>query len=352
MRRGFLPLAALMLLGLPCVAQTDGTMPPVGVTSESGSPGGNAGLIDAVYSINPIESVSISASALWQDNRHRAYWSSSQLNINGFLLFDVSSIPDGATITKMTLRCYLENDFGSPNSNPVVDVYYSADDGWTRTSVTPGSLSLDTLLADDVPFTTYVTSYDFDLDVSAHNWAGDLLDDQICIGLENDVSHYSYVYFFGAYGSPIGPPPELIIETGACQTPVVYCTAGQGASSSGCSASISTSNLAACPTSGANDYDVTVGGAEGDKPGIILYGYSSASIAFSTGTLCVQQPFTFTPPQYTGGGAGCNGTMTLRINDPAGIDHAAGTTVYFQGWNRDPAGIGTDLSDAVEIQYN
>ena len=353
MRSGLAPLAALLLIGLPCLAQTDGTTPPVGVTSEQGSPGGSSILDDAVYTINPFESVSINATSTWPDNRHRAYWNSSLLNVNGFLLFDVSAIPDGANITSMTLRCYLENAFGSPNSNPVVDVYYSADDGWTRSSATPGSLSLDTLLANDVPFTTYVTSYDFVLDVGAHNWSGDLLDDQICIGFKNDVSHYSFVYFFGAYGSPTGSPPELIIETGGCQTPVVYCTAGQGTSSSGCFASISTSNMGACPVSGANDYDVTISAAEGNKPGIIFYGYATAAIPFSSGTLCVLPPLKRSWPQNTGGGAGCNGSMLLRINDPAGVDHAAGTLVFFQGWNRDPAsGVGTDVSDAVEVLYN
>ena len=54
-------------------------------------------------------------------------------------------------------------------------------------------------------------TYDFVLDATAHDWAGDLADDQICLGFTNDVDHYSYVYFFGAGGSPQGPPPELTI---------------------------------------------------------------------------------------------------------------------------------------------
>ncbi|MGD8394350.1 MAG: hypothetical protein PVF43_02615 [Candidatus Eiseniibacteriota bacterium] len=175
--------------------------------------------------LNPIESVSINASQTWQDNRLRAYWSSSLLNVNGFLLFDVTSVPDGAVITDMRLLCYLENAFGSPSSNPVVDLYYSADDGWTRASVTPGSLSLDVLLVDDVPFGGYTPTYEFVLDVSAHDWSGDLADNQICIGFSNDVNYYSYVYFFGAGGSPAGAPPELTI-TYETATPVEATTWG------------------------------------------------------------------------------------------------------------------------------
>ena len=48
---------------------------------------------------------------------------------------------------------------------------------------------------------------------------------------------------------------------------------------------------------------------------------------------------------------GCSGSMTLRINDPAGVNFVAGTVVNYQGWYRDPPGVGADLSDAVEVEY-
>jgi len=168
---------------------------------------------DDTYVITPFESTNTGTNT-WFDNRHRAYYGSGGVTIaNGFLLFDVSGIPDDAVITSMTLRCYLENAFGSPAYNPVVDVYYSPDDGWTRTSVGPTSLSFGALLVNDIPFTSYIDHYDFVLDVGAHDWSVDLADNQICIGFNNDVTYYSYVYFFGAYGTPTGPPPELTIET-------------------------------------------------------------------------------------------------------------------------------------------
>jgi len=177
---------------------------------------GNAGSLVQMgahrYVVTPFESVSISDQYVWTDNRHRAYFDGS-MRVNGFLLFDISGIPDGDTIVGMTLRCYLEEAFGSPYSNPVVDVYYSADDGWTRDTMQPGALSLDVLLLNDVPFTTFIPYYDFVLDTGAHDWSGDLADNQICIGFTNDVTYYSYVYFYGAYGEPAGPPPELTIET-------------------------------------------------------------------------------------------------------------------------------------------
>lgn len=165
-------------------------------------------IVPETFTLNPFESVSISQGDIRRDNRHRAYNVGS--DFNGYLLFDVSTIPDGAVVAEMKLLCYLENDYDSPYANPLVDVYYSADDGWDRATVNPGDLSLDVLLADDIPFTTYITSYEFVLDVSAHDWSIDLIDNQICIGFTNVAT--GYVYFFGAYGDPVGPPPELTIR--------------------------------------------------------------------------------------------------------------------------------------------
>jgi hypothetical protein len=167
------------------------------------------------YVLNPFESVSMSDEYIWTDNRHRAYVDPAGWHANGFLLFDVSGIPDNSTITGMTLRCYLEDAFNSPHNEPVVDVYYSGDDGWRRDTALPGTLSLDELLLGNVAFHEFVPYYDFTLDVNAHDWSVDLADDQICIGFTNtnELTLPSYVYFIGAYGDPPGPPPELTIET-------------------------------------------------------------------------------------------------------------------------------------------
>jgi len=166
---------------------------------------------DEVWELTPFESVCISTTNVWTDNRHRAYWSGD--NVNGFLLFDLSAIPDDAQIVSMTLLCYLENAYGSPNNNPIVDIYWSDDDNWTRNSVIPNQLSLNDLVVNDIPFTTYIPTYEFEINVAGHDWSIDLADNQLCFGFKNDVTYYSYVYFYGAYGAPTGPPPELTITT-------------------------------------------------------------------------------------------------------------------------------------------
>ncbi len=155
---------------------------------------------------------------------------------------------------------------------------------------------------------------------------------------------------------------DIIFQPG-CDPPTFYCRykdpsgstscgGDQCPSSAGCKATVFTSPIAAQPVSGANDYDVGVAGAGTDKPGILFYGYGSAGIPFSNGTLCVQPPLKRTPPQNTSNQSGdaCSGLMLIRINNPG---DPPGTHVYYQGWMRDPMGLaGTDLSDAVEVTFS
>ena len=178
------------------------------------------------------------------------------------------------------------------------------------------------------------------------------------VGFVDDVGGITHVVLRSQTYSPGGGGEgfgldDLTMVSGlpGCPKPIVYCTAAQGNSSGGCFATISTSDMNACPVPGANDYDVIVSNAETSKPGIVFYGYAPASIPFSSGALCVNPPIKRTWPQNTGGGTPCTGTLTQRINDPAVVNHPSGTVVYFQGWTRDPAGVGTDVSDAVEIKY-
>ena len=215
---------SLLVITAGLALAIDGTFEGAVIPSSGGiqSRGGIIHQTDSTYVLTPFESASIDISNVWRDNRHRAYYSGR--NVNGCLLFDVSSIPDNSVITSMTLRCYLENAYASPRDNPIVDVYWAANDNWTRATIQGGSVNTDTLLVDNIPFTTYIPYYDFILDVNAHDWTIDLLDDRITLIFKNDVTYYSFVYFFGAYGAPAGPPPELTIVAGPASDLVVTLT--------------------------------------------------------------------------------------------------------------------------------
>ncbi len=217
-------IAAVFIAAFVIIVQAeDGTQGTISTSQiDNRIPAGSYQKItDEDYTLTPFESVSISASSVWADNRHRAYYSTGTGSLDGFLLFDLTQIPDNADILSLNLLCYLENQFGSPMANPVVDIYWSDDDNWSRTGVSGGQLSLNELLVDNVLFSTYVPTYNFQLNVFNHDWSIDLADNQLCLGFRNDTQIYSYVYFYGAYGAPTGPAPVLTITTWNGITPNV-----------------------------------------------------------------------------------------------------------------------------------
>ena len=179
-----------LLLAAPAVAQTQVTL--VAEDSKSMSPAGQN----------------------WNDNRFRAYWGSGTGFVDGFVRFDMSAIPDTATITGLTLRAYHEALFGSPANGPSVIAYRVDDDSWQRgvTNAHPG-LGAALTPAINAFNTGSQAANDFVLDVGAANWTTDLVDDKLSLALRNEngnISVYSYVYFHGSDVSPA--PPELIVD--------------------------------------------------------------------------------------------------------------------------------------------
>jgi len=144
---------------------------------------------------------------------------------------------------------------------------------------------------------------------------------------------------------------------GGSTPPVFYCT--PKTSSAGCVTTIGTSDPAAGPVSGANDYSVLAASVQGAKNGLFFFSLSgSAAIPFSGGTLCMNPPLGRTAIQFSGGSGSlaCDGAYALVTNDGTSpYDPGPGGTVWMQTWYRDPAGgagnLGTALSDAVELTY-
>ena len=133
-------------------------------------------------------------------------------------------------------------------------------------------------------------------------------------------------------------------------------------SSAGCLNSISTSDLANHPTSGAGGYLVTCSGVQGAKNGLLFASTAgAASTPFVGGTLCMNPPLKRGPVVNSGGTnpMTCDGSFSQVINDglviPLGLDAGAGNTGWYQFWYRDPGNgvgsLGTALSDAVELDF-
>jgi hypothetical protein len=89
------------------------------------------------------------------------------------------------------------------------------------------------------------------------------------------------------------------------------------------------------------------------KLGILAYSKTGpAAIPFQGGIWCSVGPFVRTPVRYSGGNAGCSGSLGIDFNAWAasGADPAlvAGAQFWAQWWYRDPASpSATGLTDAL-----
>lgn len=132
---------------------------------------------------------------------------------------------------------------------------------------------------------------------------------------------------------------DVYVRDRGPQLPVAYCTAGT--TTHGCNASISATGSASA--SAGSGFVVTVDAVEGNKQGIVFWGTTPAALPWGAGTswLCVSAPTRRTGVQSSGGAAGaCDGALTLDFNAWMAANPTkapvAGTTVYLQGWFRDP----------------
>ncbi len=193
---------------------------------------GTSGALGAqtkVYKCPCLDSVCVDMTrgGVWRDNRVRAYTGSgsSPLDIHGLLKFDFSKVPDTSKILAVRMVLTLEHKYGSPKSNPVVDVFWSADDKWTRSNASRTSGKPAAKVGWHVIDFTGNTHV-FPMDLAAHDFSGDLKDDRVTLGIDNVNPAYSYVYFYGPAGNPAGPAPYLEVVTGA--GPVLQRTIGTG----------------------------------------------------------------------------------------------------------------------------
>jgi hypothetical protein len=174
-------------------------------------------LAQNVFQLPAVDSVSVSQTTVYNDNRLRAYTGSgtSPLLVRGLFKFDVSAIPDNAPIVKMKLTLNMENAFSSPFQGPVVDLRYASDDAWTRPTATAASGVPGVVVCAQQSGFVH-PKHEFTIDLVKYNFAPDLLDNQVTLVIQNTTPTYSYVYFYGHTGTPTGPNAMLEITIGSC----------------------------------------------------------------------------------------------------------------------------------------
>ena len=156
------------------------------------------------------ESVSTSSFTNYNDNLLRAY-SNSGNKVNGFIKFNLSSLPDNAEINSVSLRLVLMTNYNSPYNSPNLDVYYVETDDWSRANTPANGISLTALL--NTNNTSFDATNTYELDLTAWDISSDLTDNVLTLGLTNTKNDYSYVYF---HGSDEGTRPVLIVSYTEC----------------------------------------------------------------------------------------------------------------------------------------
>ena len=156
------------------------------------------------------ESVSTSSFTNYNDNLLRAY-SNSGNKVNGFIKFNLSSLPDNAEINSVSLRLVLMTNNNSPYNSPNLDVYYVETDDWSRANTPANGISLTALL--NTNNTSFDATNTYELDLTAWDISSDLTDNVLTLGLTNTKNDYSYVYF---HGSDEGTRPVLIVSYTEC----------------------------------------------------------------------------------------------------------------------------------------
>ncbi|MFK7928618.1 MAG: hypothetical protein AB8H79_10555, partial [Myxococcota bacterium] len=130
----------------------------------------------------------------------------------GWYQFDLSSIDDTATIRSAVLSAYETG--GGALGSPTVEVAVSDDDGWVPSTLTYGNLEVDGTVSDGgLSSITTAAANEFELDVSAWSYSGDLTDDEVSLGLFSDTSG-SLAAFAGPDAS--GQEPTLTMTLESC----------------------------------------------------------------------------------------------------------------------------------------
>jgi hypothetical protein len=113
--------------------------------------------------------------------------------------FDVSEVPDGATINSITFNALMYTESGSAERT----LWYDSDDSWIGSETCPGNKGLTELVGTVLDSDNEPAWELFTLDLSQHNWANDLADNYITLMLTGPYNgdHHCGAVFLSESGS-------------------------------------------------------------------------------------------------------------------------------------------------------
>ncbi len=227
------------------------------------------------YELRAVDSVTIS-----RDRNFAFYWStypyvlasnsplSTYKRCEGALKFDLSKIPDNAKITSIYL---VSHHALTPKERPIIELYWSDDDNWTRKTAKGGSCPPKTLLYRTGEVPGRLGSFILPMDSSRHDFSADLKDNVLTLVLRcaKFVPKKECGVCLGDHKG--GGPPTLVICTGSGH---IQTFGRGGVDSTGTRLRLCATG---CPAAGSRVTFRVECGLDLKAPGVLFFGVSRSS---------------------------------------------------------------------------
>lgn len=140
--------------------------------------------------------------------------------------FDVSAIPDGETVVGASFEGYIAVSGVADRT-----CWYEPDDAWITAMTNPGNKDLSELLATLTPEVN--GWYTFNLDLTGHDWQGDLGDNYVSLMVTGPADYSHYCATIGLTEGGNLPVLEIVTQGAVIPAPGALVLAGIGASLAG-----------------------------------------------------------------------------------------------------------------------
>jgi hypothetical protein len=136
-------------------------------------------------------------------------------DVTGWTGYDLSSVREDLTITRMSLFVHHHSGFDNPTASSTSAVHYGSADHWAGSVVSENELRREAAISRP---TDQYALYDWNelpLDLTAFDARADLRDGWISLGIGMDQNDYGYVMFYSS-GHPT-LSPYLQVEGYVCE---------------------------------------------------------------------------------------------------------------------------------------